>query len=169
MDKKINKKTEDYIVEFKDMIAEQLKTLTQYNGVSSEQINDLIKSVYEYPRLVFDKQDFTKRKRQRNTIDKENQCTALKADGEQCTRRKLKNCDFCGTHSKDAPHGLKGDQKQTIKKVEIYTENIKGIIYYVDNVENIYKMEDILQEKENPLVIGKYTKDEHGIHIKEIF
>jgi len=169
MDKKINKKAEDYVVAFKNSIAEELKTLTHNGDTSMEEINNMIKSVYEYPRLVFEKHDFTKRKRQRNTIDKENQCTALKADGEQCTRRKLKNFEFCGTHSKDAPHGLKGDQKQTVKKVEIYTENIKGIIYYIDHVENIYKMEDILQEVENPRIIGKYVKDEHGIHIKEIF
>ena len=49
MDKKINKKAEDYVVAFKNSIAEELKTLTHNGDTSMEEINNMIKSVYERP------------------------------------------------------------------------------------------------------------------------
>jgi hypothetical protein len=31
-----------------------------------------------------------------------------------------------------------------------------GIVYYVDDYQNVYRTEDILNEKSNPQVIAKY-------------
>jgi hypothetical protein len=41
--------------------------------------------------------------------------------------------------------------------------DIKGIIYFIDHLKNVYKTEDILEEKENPRIIAKATC-ENGIH-----
>ena len=47
----------------------------------------------------------------------------------------------------------------TTKKVEIWAHDIQGIIYYIDNNNNVYQAEDIVGNKENPKVIAKYVKD----------
>ena len=66
--------------------------------------------IYEYPRLVICKEDLIKRKRIKNSIPCLNRCSAKRADGDQCTRRRKDGCDFCGTHAKGTPHGLISNQ-----------------------------------------------------------
>ena len=68
---------------------------------------------------------------------------------------------FCGTHIKGTPHGeiTAGEQVvDTTVKIEVWAQDIKGIIYYIDNNSNVYKMEDVLEGKENP--DGESTDDE---------
>ena len=36
---------------------------------------------------------------------------------------------------------------------------VQNLIYYLDNYSNVYKMDDILRNDENPRIIAKYTKD----------
>jgi hypothetical protein len=43
-----------------------------------------------------------------------------------------------------------------------------GIVYYIDNENNVYKTEDILEGKINPLVIGKCIKNNGKITIPEL-
>ena len=43
-------------------------------------------------------------------------------------------------------------------KVEVWAEDIKGIIYYIDKNSNVYDPEDIVSNKKNPKIIAKYTK-----------
>lgn len=157
MDKRLNKKTEDYFCEFKNQICQEIKTLSLSDGDKT----NIITQIMEYPRLVFDKEDFSKRKRVKNQIPVTNRCAAKRADGQQCTRRKQDNCDFCGTHFKSAPNGIASDNENKNKKIEVFNQDICGIIYYVDHNKNIYKMEDIVQNKINPQIIGKY-KVENG-------
>jgi GH25 family lysozyme M1 (1,4-beta-N-acetylmuramidase) len=59
---------------------------------------------------------------------------------------------------------------QTTQKLEVVAEEIKGIVYYIDTYNNVYKTEDILKEKENPQIIAhwekpddKYTLPEFGL------
>jgi len=122
--------------------------------------------VYEYERMTFDKDDFIKRKRVKNSIPNNNRCAAKRANGEQCTRRRREDCEFCGTHYKGAPHGLMSDHTPAnhTKQLEIFAEDISGIIYYMDKQNNVYKITDILEGKEDPGMIGKYTK--HGSEYK---
>ena len=42
-------------------------------------------------------------------------------------------------------------------QVEVVAKEIKGIIYYVDQSSNVYKTEDVVQNKTNPKVIAKYA------------
>ena len=39
--------------------------------------------------------------------------------------------------------------------VEVCATEIKGILYYVDAFQNVYRTEDILESRENPRIIGK--------------
>ena len=76
------------------------------------------------------------------------------------------DCEFCGTHFKSAPNGIASDNENKNKKIEVFNQDICGIIYYIDHNNNIYKMEDIIQNKINPQIIGKY-KVENGNYTLE--
>jgi hypothetical protein len=47
--------------------------------------------------------------------------------------------------------------------VELVAEEIRGIIYYVDTEQRVYNIEDILDEKVDPHIIGRLmtTVDGH--------
>ena len=154
MEQKCNAMILEYMQTFKTQIHEKMGNCN---------FTDFIKS---YPVLSFDKNDFTKRKRQKTKIPLFNRCHAKKAGGEQCTRRKKENLDFCGTHIKGRPYGtVNNTNTKSYKNVTVYTREIKGIIYYMDDIENIYHPKDILENKCNPRVINKFDKDEDGTYI----
>ena len=71
-------------------------------------------------------------------------------------------CQFCGTHSKGTPHGVitDSDPVNTTTKVEVSAIDIKGIVYYLDENNNVYDTEDVIANKNNPRIIAKYEK--HG-------
>lgn len=112
--------------------------------------------------------DLHKRKRVKNSIPKFDRCSACRANGEQCTRRRKDTFDFCGTHTKGTPHGIveiNGLLPSTTntQKIEVWTADIKGILYYIDNFNNVYQTEDIVENKVNPSIIAKYVKDEYNV------
>src|SRR6056300_1938412 len=119
MEKRLNKKFEEYITSFKNSIRDKINSL---EFSEKEKINDLMGYVYDYERLVFYKDDISKRKRVKNTIPETNRCNAKRASGEQCTRRKKEGCEYCGTHVKGTPHGLINDvidQTEMKHKIDI--------------------------------------------------
>jgi hypothetical protein len=157
MEQRINHKIKGYVTEFKDHICERLS-----ESVSDpDKKRELLEFVYEYPRLCLDTNDFMKRRRIKNTIPITNRCNAKRSSGEQCTRRRKEDCEFCGTHSKSTPYGLihSNTTNETVyHKHEVFAEEIKGIVYYIDRNQNVYKTEDILQECENPRIIAQYVR-----------
>jgi len=158
MEKRLNKKVETYLLDFKENIKNKI---TELKFEEKPKINDLLEYVYEYSRLILEKDDFIKRKRIKNSIPNINRCNARRANGEQCTRRRKDGCDFCGTHFKGAQYGLIANEttvENTRKTLEVYTEDINGIIYYIDNFSNVYNIQDILEGIQNPRVIAKYNK-----------
>ena len=158
MEKRLNVKLEDYITKFKDEI--RVKTLALAFD-DKRKIAELMEFVYDYDRLTLEKDDFIKRKRVKNSIPGLNRCSAKRANGEQCTRRRKEDCEFCGTHSKGTPHGLMQNDEtpqNTMQKMEVFAEEVKGIVYYMDKFNNVYKTEDILEGKENPAIIAKSVK-----------
>lgn len=162
----MNKIIETYLTTFKDNIKTKLIEL----GVEDKnKTNELLEYVYDYDRLVLSNDDFVKRKRIKNAIPTSNRCCAKRANNEQCTRRKKKDCDFCGTHSKGTPHGLVSEYESLtdIEKIEVFAEDIKGIVYYIDKFNNVYKTEDILQGKQNPQIIAKCIKQNDSFSIPE--
>ena len=50
----------------------------------------------------------------------------------------------------------------TSRSVEIWTQEINGILYYIDNNKNVYSMTDIMSNKENPRVIASYEKNNNN-------
>ena len=162
MERRLNKKTETYITDFKDNIREKATSL----GIANEsQVNQLIQYIYDYDRLCFTKEDFQKRKRIKNVVPFFDRCCAKRATNEQCTRRKKEGSEYCGTHMKGTPHGVIDNQnnnKQTTQKIEVVAKDIQGIIYYIDYNNNVYQAEDIIINKVNPKIIAKYVK--HGDH-----
>jgi len=158
MEKKINKRIESYISSFKDELCNKLAGMEAEDETSK---NQLIKFIYEYERLTLDKDDFVKRKRVKNVVPFFDRCCAKRANGEQCTRRKKESDEYCGTHMKGTPHGIVDSQnevKDYSQKVEVWAQDIQGIVYYIDKNENVYQSEDIVSNKINPKIIAKYVK-----------
>jgi hypothetical protein len=128
-------------------------------------VNELVEFLYEYERLTIQKDELSKKKRSKNDIPSPNRCIAKRANGEQCTRRKKEECDFCGTHSKGTPQGLfqtTSQPKKNNENLEVFVEEIKGIVYYIDKYNNVYKTEDILGGLENPHIISKCVRGQDG-------
>ena len=67
---------------------------------------------------------------------------------------------------KGTPHGIMDNTGEeeviTNQKIEVWAQDIQGIIYYIDTNYNVYQTEDIFVNKPNPKIIAKYVKnDEH--------
>jgi len=158
MERRLNKKLEGYITSFKDNIKEK----TVHLGMNTnEQVNQLLQYIYDYDRLTFDKEDFQKRKRVKNFVPIFDRCCAKRASNEQCTRRRKEGSEYCGTHMKGTPHGIVDTQEETkvnTQKIEVWAQDIQGIVYYIDKLNNVYQAEDIVSNKTNPKIIAKYLK-----------
>lgn len=147
-------------------------------------LRSLLQYVCDYEKCELTSADFEKRKRSKNNVPIHEQCIAKKADNTRCTRRKRDGSHFCGTHIKGTPHGFIEENTDTddvvgsasikinnmvspsnftsvnnTKKVEIWLEDINGIMHYIDNNFNVYDNEDIKKGINNPKVIYKYEKD----------
>jgi len=158
MERRLNKKIETYIGDFKDSVREKA---TQLGLTTSDQSNQLLQFIFDYERLSLQKDDFQKRKRVKNVVPFFDRCCAKRASNEQCTRRKKDGSEFCGTHMKGTPHGVMDTQEETspaTQKVEVWAQEIQGIIYYIDKFGNVYQAEDIVVNKHNPLIIAKYVR-----------
>ena len=97
-------------------------------------------------------------------------CCAKRATNEQCTRRKKEGNEYCGTHLKGTPHGIvdaQEENKVTTQKIEVWAQDIQGIVYYVDKGNNVYQAEDIVSNKVNPKIIAKYVKNGEQYSIPE--
>jgi hypothetical protein len=168
MEKRINKKLETYVTNFKDTVCKKIK---DFPFQEKSHANELIEFIYEYERLSLSKDDLIKRKRIKNSIPVSNRCNAKRANGEQCTRRRKDKCEYCGTHVKGTPHGyilMNENIEESIQKMEVFAEEIFGIVYYIDKFNNVYKTEDILDGKQNPRIIAKCVKQNGVFCIPEL-
>jgi hypothetical protein len=167
MERRINKRLDGYIATFKDSIRDKATAL----GITqNEQMSFLLQHVYDYDRFALSKEDFMKRKRVKNVVPFCDRCCAKRANGEQCTRRKKEEDEYCGTHMKGTPHGivdLQEGNKQATQKIEVWAQDIQGIIYYIDKNMNVYQAEDIVGNKSNPKIIAKYVKTGESYTIPE--
>ena len=166
MDSKINKKIDLYNIDFKNKIKNWF-ILNDCQISGNKNLSDFLKFIYDFDNLILDKKDFQKRNRVKNVLPDENRCCAKRANGEQCTRRKKDNCEFCGTHEKGLPYGrieINEDEICVVKenKVEVWVQDIKGIYYYIDSENNIYDSSEVLENYINPKIIGKYFIDKNG-------
>ena len=155
MERKIQNLIDNSFQEFKNDIISKLKSNNSEIMITDELINYI--SCYECIKLKHD--DFKKRKRIKNNVPLYDRCCALRADGQQCTRKKHETSKFCGTHIKGTPNGILNneDNLTTTKKIEIRTQDINGIVYYIDNDNNVYDPCDILKNNNNPKIIATYV------------
>ncbi len=181
MERRVKNKVDTFISEFKDEIKnhfnENIKKINYENQETFEK--DLknfqmlhIQYIYNYQNINLTDDDFKKRKRIKNTIPLEDRCCAYRANMQQCSRRKLDDNMYCGTHLKGQPHGIISDvhHHQQKKTISVWSEDIKGILYYIDSNGKVYDTEDILTNKANPKVIAKYEKslDINGVPVYSI-
>ena len=89
MEKRINNKARTFFQTFK----EDIKDYILETNVSKKNANSILQFVYDYQPLEFHKTDFQKRKRIKNVVPFYERCCALRANGEQCTRRKNHTAD----------------------------------------------------------------------------
>jgi hypothetical protein len=162
MDKYVNTRIETYVAKFKDDIRGKIGELfaTDDAPTVKSQINELLEFVCEYERLVIAKEEIIKPKRVVNALPDANRCCAKRANNEQCTRVRKTGSDLCGSHFNHTPYGkLTFDEQNpnTKHRVELKTEDINGIIYYIDQNTNVYNMEDVMRNVENPRIIGTYV------------
>tara|TARA_B100000282_G_C31735849_1_gene493402 strand:- start:2570 stop:3160 length:591 start_codon:yes stop_codon:yes gene_type:complete len=178
VERRIKAKIDSAFSEFKDemrqeinnnitsLISKNVDTFTQpdYEDALKKIQISLIQKIYNHEIVNLTEEDFRKRKRIKNAISLEDRCTAYRANKMQCSRRKLGDNAFCGTHLKGQPHGvIKCEECVTPSKnttvVSIWPEDIKGIIYYIDKDNNVYSTEDIQKNVTNPKIIAKYQTD----------
>lgn len=188
MERRLNQRIEEYLIEFKNQIAGRIQTIVQgiedsgsgsgsgsgYGrdvsilGDVKTKCNSLAAFVYNYEKIKVGKDDFMKRKRIKSVVPIYDRCCAKRASGEQCTRRKKEGESYCGTHIKGTPHSVMEEnvsEPSTPKnvKVDIWAQDIKGIIYYIDKAGNVYDTEDIMKIDKYPKrVIAKYVQDTKG-------
>ena len=168
MEGRLNKKAEKHIQEFKNAIKDWFVE-NNSNVIGECNTSEFLKFIYDFDSLSFNKDDLQKRKRIKNIVPSVDRCSALRANLEQCTRRKKDGCEYCGTHEKGRPYGIVENNTSNeicppCKKLEIWIQEIKGIYYYIDGFGNVYKHDDIMQNKKDPAVIAKYVKTEDGIY-----
>ena len=158
MEKRIQLKIDRHINDFKEKLMENIGHEVYCDTDAGKKMVYFIKT---YPSLILSSEDFVKRKRVKNSVPYFERCIAKRADKEQCTRRRK------GTHLKGAPHGtIKNTNNESkISKITVWQQEIKGIIYYIDNNNNVYCTEDIYNNASSPKIIAKYEKEDEEYHI----
>ena len=160
MDQKLIQKASTNMSSFREDI---LRILSQ-----SSTLKEATTSIEAIPLPTLE--DMIKRKRSKNSVPTDERCSARRASGERCTRRKKEGSEYCGTHMKGTPHGIVDGQlenKVTTQKIEVWAQDIQGIIYYIDKANNVYQAEDIIVNKVNPKIIAKYVKNGDHYSIPE--
>ena len=165
MEKRVSSKINDYF----DVFKQDIKLWMEENkDIDFKSKSDFLKFIYDYNNLTLEKDDFSKRKRIKSHVPHYLRCMAKRANGEQCTRKKKDDSCYCGTHDKNRPHGVvdKDDENDVkLKKMEVRLQDINGILYYIDKFNNIYKTDDIIENKVNPRIIAKYKINDEGNYI----
>lgn len=179
MENKINVKLEKHQLLFKQTIKDWFITNNAtvncggQDTSASDKTSEFLQFIFDYNNMSIKKEDLQKRTRTKNAVPHCDLCVAKIANGVQCTRRKQSNdAQFCGTHIKGQPYGIESKVDSTVqqtKKVEIWVQEIKGINYYIDNTNNVYKPEDIISNTANPAVIAKWALNEAGTYVIPAF
>jgi hypothetical protein len=155
MENRINRIVETYLVEFKD----GMRNVINRTDIHNTDKTTLLEFLYNYEKLEITKENITKRKRVKNVLPVIDRCVACRANGEQCTRRRKEENEYCGTHVKNRPYGIITNMSniQNTVLVSLRVEEVNGIIYHVDELNNVYHNEDIISKVDTPRIIGKFS------------
>jgi len=167
MDKRVQTKINEYLKNFKEEIK---KKAIELGLTELSNFNNLLQYIYDKEHLEITMEDIVKKNRVNVKIENNQKCIAYRSNGEKCTRRKKKDCDFCGTHLKAHPYGICENIEENKKcdKIEVFAQEIQGIIHFLDLKNNVYRVEDILQNNPNPQIIYKYIKTDNNYIINKI-
>lgn len=160
MERNIKQKIDEFSQGFKANIREWLKENVVRDPEGKDITHEYLQYIYDYETLTLETNDFVKRKRIKNQIPNYDRCCALRINNERCTRKKKKDCVFCGTHKKGTPYGTIDEHNATpVQKISIWLEEINGIHQYIDENHNIYSTEDMNGGVLIPRVIANWTKE----------
>ena len=125
-----------------------------------------MKFVFDHEALLFSKEDFQKRKRVKNVVPHLNVAlpSVLLANSVRGEKGRFL---LLWTHAKGTPHGVSegGDvESSKVNKIEVWVEEINGINYYIDANQNVYRAEDIVENKFEPAIIAKWKLDDNGVY-----
>jgi hypothetical protein len=150
---------QNYVSKFKFDTVKYAQTL---NVAEDEKVGAVLQFVCDYDRLVLTSEDFAKRQRIKNVVPPELRCNGKRGSGNQCTRRKQEGKEYCGTHAKvnceSSASQMLCKESSVTETLEVWCEEINGIMYYVDKSGKIYDASDVVCNKVSPKVLGKYTK-----------
>lgn len=139
-------------------------------GLNSDDPNiaALLQFIVEQP-VIPNKSDGAEKRRRKSvyssSVSAGDRCGAHRADGEQCTRRRKSGTEFCGTHHKGTPHGIRTDAPVNEERgVEVWAQDIRGIIFWIDAENHVYNPEDIERRESNPRVIAQWVKLKDGTY-----
>lgn len=148
MESRVNKKIAFYINDLKEGIFNQINIMKDSTLDTQSQYDSLMSYIINYKVLNLQKEDFNKRKRNKNVVNDCEKCKAKRSNGEQCSRKHRDGFDFCGTHCKGTPYGVIGDDEvkcaDVKRKVELFGIDEDGIIKYVDKEKKEYKLEHVV-------------------------
>ena len=148
---------------FKQEILDQLKHIQTINKDATliDDLNILDNYIQLLNSNIPDKKPRTK-----NSIDPGTQCKALRADGARCSRKKKDN-EYCGTHIKGRPHGeFNNIEPEQHKMIQVFSVDINGIVYWIDDKFNVYDTIAIMENKPNPEIINTCEKIIEGTSFK---
>ena len=164
MERNIKVKIDSFSLNFKQNIKTWLNDKKVIDSDSIDITQEFIQFIYDYETLVLESDDFKKRKRIKNQIPNYERCCALRCNTERCTRKKKKDCEYCGTHNKGTTYGTIDDvgKSDKVKKISIWLEEINGIHQYIDENQNVYSTEDMNEGINPPRIISNWIKDSTG-------
>ena len=168
MEKNIKNKVLKHSVDFKQDIKDWLERheLSIIDSSGENQTNMFLRYIYDYNQIEFNQFDFKRRTRVKTTIPVHDRCCGLCLNGERCTRKKLTDSEYCGTHIKGIPYGMIKDAPiETKLRTEIWLEEICGIHQYIDKDGHIYNTQDIMTGNKNPRIIAGWVKNEKGEYL----
>jgi len=159
---KTNEVVKEYVNNFKTVVKNKIFSFDN-TDMSNSAKNSLLKTIYDYDVLTINKETVAKKKRAQKVVPLAERCIALCAGNRQCSRTKNDGIHVCGTHIKGTPHGVIENHNEVnstnTKLVQTWMQCIMGIDCYIDNDNNIYMTEDILNNVHNPRVYAKYVKN----------
>jgi hypothetical protein len=160
---KVSKYSMDFKHDIKSWIERNNLTIGDKNG--ENHTNEFLQFIYDYNQVEFNQLDFKRRSRVKTTIPAYDRCCGLCLNGERCTRKKLNESEYCGTHVKGIPYGKIKDTPTEVKaKTEIWIEDICGIHRFIDKNGNVYDSSDVLDSTERtiPRVVSRWIKNDKG-------
>lgn len=175
MEKRIQQKIDLYFSAYQ----ENMRKLIETSGwKQSPDVCALFQHMCDYPPLTLDEDDYRPQLKYKQPVTEEERCVAKRPSGTQCTRRKKKGCNYCGTHLKTNEHGqnvadgqnkngqtnANGQTEQNIEsvpsicKTTLSIQEYQGIYYHMDKDGNVYCAEDVMNNYPYPRVIGNYSQ-----------